>query len=246
MVSKSKLLEINNLGKSFGGNWAIKGVDITVRKGELLGIIGPNGAGKTTLFNMVTGFLKPTEGIIRFKDKDIANLKPHNICNIGIARTFQIVKPFGNLSVLENVTIGVLRYERDVNKAKEIAREKVKLVGLEKYMDTTASSLPLGHRKRLEMARALATDPEVIMLDEVMGGLNDDETAEMMNLVKTLHNKGLTILLIEHNMHALMSLSERVVVLCYGKKLADGTTDEISSNQEVIEAYLGSDDDAEN
>ncbi|WP_240374407.1 ABC transporter ATP-binding protein [Bacillus piscicola] len=244
MKKTSKFLEVKNLGKSFGGNWAIKDINMSVNRGELLGIIGPNGAGKTTLFNMVTGFLKPTEGSISYQEKDISNLKPHKICNIGIARTFQIVKPFGNLSVLENVTIGALRYEKDVNKAKKIAHEKVKFVGLGEYSHTTASSLPLGHRKRLEMARALATDPEIIMLDEVMGGLNDEETADMMQLVKELHNDGLTIMLIEHNMHALMSLSERVVVLCYGKKLADGTPNEVSSNADVIEAYLGSDDDA--
>ncbi|NWQ43417.1 ABC transporter ATP-binding protein [Bacillus sp. EB106-08-02-XG196] len=235
------MLEVKNLGKRFGGNWAIKDVDISINKNDLIGVIGPNGAGKTTLFNMMTGFLKPTEGEVYFKGKDITNLSSHQISKNGISRTFQIVKPFGGLSVLENVMVGALNKESNVTKAREKANEYIELVGLTPFRDVHANSLPIGNRKRLEVARAIATDPEVIMLDEVMGGLNDDETKEMMDIVKTLHKKGLTILLIEHNMHALMSLSERVVVLCYGEKLAEGTAAEVSSNQKVIDAYLGSD-----
>ncbi|NEU30967.1 ABC transporter ATP-binding protein [bacterium LRH843] len=242
MSKGSALLNIENVGKRFGGNWAIKGVNMSVNKGDIIGIIGPNGAGKTTLFNMITCFLEPTEGNIYFKDKEITRLTPNKICDIGISRTFQIVKPFGQLSVLENVTIGALKNEKVVRKAKEKAREYVELVGLSAYSDQPSNSLPIGNRKRLELARALATEPELIMLDEVMGGLNDTETEEMMKLISDLHKRGLTILLIEHNMHALMSLSEKVVVLCYGEKLAEGTAQEITSNKDVIEAYLGKED----
>ncbi len=245
MSNKSALLKLENVGKRFGGNWAIKGVDMSVNKGELVGIIGPNGAGKTTLFNMITRLLEPTEGMIFFKGKEISRLTPNKICDIGISRTFQIVKPFGQLSVLENVAIGALKHENVVKKAKEKAREYIELVGLGSFADVPANSLPIGNRKRLELARALATEPELIMLDEVMGGLNDVETEEMMALISKLHKEGLTILLIEHNMHALMSLSEKVVVLCYGEKLAEGSATEVASNQDVIEAYLGRDDDAE-
>lgn len=244
MPNESALLNLNNIGKRFGGNWAIKGVNMSVQKGELIGIIGPNGAGKTTLFNMITCLLEPTEGRIFFKNKEISKLTPNKICDRGISRTFQIAKPFGQLTVLENVAIGALKNEKAVKKAKEKAREYIELVGLGAYVDQPAHSLPIGNRKRLELARALATEPELIMLDEVMGGLNDTETTEMMNLISKLHKKGLTILLIEHNMHALMSLSEKVVVLCYGEKLAEGSAEEIASNKEVIEAYLGRDDDA--
>lgn len=243
MPTKSALLKVENLGKRFGGNWAIKGVDIEVEKGELVGIIGPNGAGKTTLFNMITCFLPPTEGKIFFKERDVTKLTPHQVCELGIARTFQIVKPFGQMTVLENVAIGALKNETSVKTAKEIAETFIDLVGLSDFKDHPASSLPIGHRKRLELARALATEPELIMLDEVMGGLNDYETEEMMTLVKKLHDSGLTIMLIEHNMHALMSLSERVIVLCYGEKLAEGTAEEVAANPLVIEAYLGRDAD---
>jgi branched-chain amino acid transport system ATP-binding protein len=241
-MSQNKiLLEVKNLGKRFGGNWAIRGVDFSIKQNEIVGVIGPNGAGKTTLFNMMTGFLRPTEGTVFFKGKDITKLDPHQICKIGISRTFQIVKPFSGLSVLENVMVGVLNKENNISRARKKAKEYIDLVGLSAFTDSLASSLPIGNRKRLEVARAIATNPEVIMLDEVMGGLNDDETLEMMDIIKKLHKEGLTILLIEHNMHALMSLSERVIVLCYGEKLAEGTSMEVSSNQKVIDAYLGSD-----
>ncbi|MEH7014124.1 ABC transporter ATP-binding protein [Neobacillus niacini] len=241
MPQNKTLLEVKKLGKRFGGNWAIKDVDISINQNEIIGVIGPNGAGKTTLFNMMTGFLKPTEGEVFLRNKDITNLESHQICKKGVSRTFQIVKPFSGLSVLDNVMVGVLNKENNVSKARKRAKEYIDLVGLSAFIDAPASSLPLGNRKRLEVARAVATDPEVIMLDEVMGGLNDDETVEMMDIIKKLHKEGLTILLIEHNMHALMTLSERVVVLCYGEKLAEGTPKEVSSNQKVIEAYLGSD-----
>lgn len=241
MNPNKTLLKVEKIGKRFGGNWAIRGVDITINQNELIGVIGPNGAGKTTLFNMMTGFLNPTEGEVFFKEKNITKLKSHDICKSGISRTFQIVRPFSGLSVLDNVMVGVLNKENNVSKAREKAKEYIDIVGLSPFIDAPAGSLPLGNRKRLEVARAIATNPEVVMLDEVMGGLNDDETVEMMDIIRKLHKEGLTIMLIEHNMHALMSLSQRVVVLCYGEKLAEGTAEEVSSNQKVIDAYLGSD-----
>lgn len=242
MMAKKPLLQLSNLGKRFGGNWAIKGVDLNVRQSDMIGIIGPNGAGKTTLFNMVTGFLQPTQGDVQFKGETITGHKPEKICHMGMARTFQIVKPFGQMSVLENVMIGVLKEESRITSAREKAKEYVDQVGLGAFRDVPAASLPIGNRKRLEVARALAARPELLLLDEVMGGLNDDETQEMMSLILALHKSGITIMLIEHNMQALMTLSQRVVVLCYGEKLAEGTPAEVSSNQQVINAYLGGND----
>ncbi|WP_062234693.1 ABC transporter ATP-binding protein [Fictibacillus sp. FJAT-27399] len=239
MSTTKTYLQLKGIGKRFGGNWAIKDVDLDVKQGEMIGIIGPNGAGKTTLFNMITGFLNPTEGDVYFKDQQVTNHKPPAICQRGIARTFQIVKPFGHLSVLENVMVGLLTYENNVIKAREKAKYYVDLAGLSRFLDMPANSLSIGNRKRLELARALATKPELVLLDEVMGGLNDEETEEMIQIIKGLHKEGLTIVIIEHNMHALMSLSERVVVLCYGQKLAEGNPEEISTNKDVIDAYLG-------
>lgn len=240
MSQNRTLLELKNLGKRFGGNWAIKGVNLEVHSGDILGIIGPNGAGKTTLFNMVTGFLKPTEGEVYLKGEKLTGGKPEKISKKGIARTFQIVKPFGQLSVLDNIMVGALKHESKVPKAREKAKEYADLVGLTPFLHVPAGTLTIGNRKRLEVARALATQPELILLDEVMGGLNDTETVEMMRIIESLHQGGLTILIIEHNMHALMSLSKKVAVLCYGEKLAEGTPEEVSSNQDVIDAYLGS------
>lgn len=236
------LLDITNVGKRFGGNWAVRNVDMKVNKGEIVGVIGPNGAGKTTLFNMITCFLRPTEGEVFFKGQNITKLTSDKICHLGVTRTFQIVKPFVDLTVLENVTVGALKNERNVQKAKENAIKYIDIVGLSSMKNEKADSLPIGNRKRLEFARALATEPELIMLDEVMGGLNDQETEEVITLVKKLKEQGLTIMLIEHNMHAINNLADRIVVLSYGEKLAEGSPTEVTSNELVIEAYLGKDE----
>lgn len=239
---ENALLKVENAGKRFGGNWAVRNVSMTINKGEIVAVIGPNGAGKTTLFNMITNFLRPTEGKVYVKGKNVTTYSPDKMCNIGVTRTFQIVKPFPDLTVLENVIVGALKDERNVDKARERALKYIKIVGLEKFKDQQADSLPIGNRKRLELARALATEPEIIMLDEVMGGLNDEETEEVMDLIAKLNRKGLTILLIEHNMHAINTLAGKIIVLSYGEKIAEGTPSEVTSNELVIEAYLGKDD----
>ena len=233
------LLELKKVSKNFGGLKAVNQVSFSLEEGEILGIIGPNGAGKTTLFNTLTGFYKPDEGEVWFEGEKLIDLKPHQICQRGMVRTFQLVKPFLQLTVLDNVIVAALNRTKMIREAQEKAQEIVEFVGLGEKKDTLGTGLTLPHRKRLELARALATGPKLLLLDEVMAGLTPTEVDELIRLLKQVNQKGITILLIEHVMRGLMALSKRVVVLNYGEKIAEGVPGEIVKDRQVIEAYLG-------
>lgn len=233
------VLYLEDVTKSFGGLMAVAQLNLTVSKGEIVGLIGPNGAGKTTVFNLISAFLKPDSGQIFFENHDITHLKPHQICKKGICRTFQIVKPFLSFSVKKNVRIGSYNRLTEKHEIEDETMEILDLLGLVDQKDVTAQNLSIGDRKKLELARALATKPSFLLLDEVMAGLNPKEQNYMINIILELKGMGMTILLIEHHMKAIMSLSERIIVLNYGKKLAEGSPSDIGSNQDVIEAYLG-------
>lgn len=233
------LLALKEVSKSFGGLKAVSQVSFELNGGEILGIIGPNGAGKTTLFNVITGFLKPDFGEVWFNGEKIVGLKPHQVCQKGMVRTFQLVKPFIELTVLENVVVAALNRARTIKEAREKAIRTIELVGLKEKIHTLSSGLTLGHRKRLELARTLATEPKLLLLDEVMAGLTPTEVDELIRLLKEVNHRGITILLIEHVMRGLMALSKRVVVLNYGQKIAEGVPGEVVKNRQVIDAYLG-------
>ena len=233
------LLEMTGLSKRFGGLLAVSGFDLALDAGEIVGLIGPNGAGKTTVFHLVSGFHSPTAGGIRFKGGSIVGLKPHAICRLGLARTFQIVQPFAGLSVIENVMVGAFNREPDAAVARRLAGEIVEFVGLGPRRDVPARSLTLSDRKRLEMARGLATRPELLLLDEAMSGLNPTEIDEIIGLIRRIHARGVSLLIIEHVMQAIMALSHRLVVLHHGEKLAEGAPGEVARDRRVIEAYLG-------
>jgi branched-chain amino acid transport system ATP-binding protein len=223
----------------FGGLAAIKDVSFCITKGEILGLIGPNGAGKTTLFNVVNGFYKPSRGDVFFKDVKISGYKPHQICQRGIARTFQVVKPLQRMSVLDNVIASAFLRARDKKQAEEVARDILHFTALDDDRDVISKGLPLGKRKRLEIARALATQPELLLLDESFAGLNPSELDESIGIIRKIREKGITIMIIEHHMKVIMSISDRIVVLNYGEKIAEGTPQEIRNNALVVEAYLG-------
>jgi branched-chain amino acid transport system ATP-binding protein len=233
------VLHLEDLTRSFGGLMAVAQLNLTVSKGEIVGLIGPNGAGKTTVFNLISAFLKPDSGRIFFENDDITHLKPHQICKKGICRTFQIVKPFLSFSVKKNVRIGSYNRLKEKQEIEDKTIEILDFLGLVDKKDVTAKNLSIGDRKKLELARALATKPSFLLLDEVMAGLNPKEQNDMINIILELKSMGMTILLIEHTMKVIMSLSERIIVLNYGKKLAEGSPSDIGSNQDVIEAYLG-------
>ena len=236
------LLEGKGITKYFGGLAAVSDVSFHILPGEILGLIGPNGAGKTTLFNLIAGVYKPDQGTLAFHGKDISGLHPNIVCKMGIARTFQITKPFLELTVLENALVGAFfghQQKRHMEEAKERALSALTRVGLAAKGEKRAKSLNLVERKRLEVARALSTAPELLLLDEVVAGLNPKEALEMADFIGSLRQGGITILMIEHVMRAIMGLSDRLIVLHYGKKLAEGTPAEISRNPQVIEAYLG-------
>ena len=233
------LLEMKGVSRFFGGLAALTDISFHVGKGEILGLIGPNGSGKTTLFNVVNGFYEPSRGEIWFKGEKISGLKPHRICALGIARTFQVVKPLQRMSVLDNVIASAFLRAKDKTLAEEKATEVLEFTGLQDDRDVISKGLPLGKRKRLEMARALATEPEMILLDESFAGLNPTEQNECMNIIRKIQGKGITIMIIEHHMQVIMSISEKIVVLNYGQKIAEGSPEEIRNNPLVVEAYLG-------
>jgi len=233
------LLEIKGVFKRFGGLAALTDVSYSVNQGEILGLIGPNGAGKTTLFNAVNGYYPPTKGEVFFKGQKISHLKPHQVCKLGIGRTFQVVRPLKRMTVLDNVIASAFLRAKDKDEAEAIATEVLRFTGLNEDRNVLSKGLPLGKRKKLEITRALATRPEMLLLDESFAGLNPSEQNELIHIIRQIRAKGITIMVIEHHMKVIMSLSDRIVVLNYGEKIAEGTPKEIGNNPVVIEAYLG-------
>jgi branched-chain amino acid transport system ATP-binding protein len=238
------LLELRQVSRSFGGLTAVKSVDLRVDSGEIIGLIGPNGAGKTTLFNLITGTFRPNRGTILFEGRDITGLAPDARCRLGIARTFQLVRPFPNLSVLDNVAVGSVygRQPAASRRAAEVAaRESLDLLGLSDRAHQLARTLTLVDRKRLELARALATHPKLLLLDELLAGLNPSEVVAAMDLVRGIRDSGVTIVMVEHLVKALFGVSDRVAVLSAGEKISEGTPNRVAQDPRVVDAYLGTD-----
>lgn len=238
----SYLLECKNITKNFAGLVALKEVYIQVVKNEIIGVIGPNGAGKTTLFNIIAGALKPTHGKVFLKGKEVSKKTVAELCRLGIARTYQVVRPFNSLTALENVLIGLSfgrmyppAFKKRVNEAMDI----LALMGLEKKANNAANTLTLVEKKYLEIARAIATSPEILLLDEVLSGLGPAETLHAMKTIRQIQDFGVTVIMIEHVLKIIMGLCERVIVLDYGMKIAEGTPEEVADNPEVVKAYLG-------
>jgi len=235
------ILQIQNVTKQFGGLTAVGNVSFSLDGGEILGLIGPNGAGKTTLFNCINGVYEPTHGKVTFRGTDITGKHTYNISRLGLARTHQIVRPLNELTVRQNVVVGAC-YGKDnasIRAAGIVADEIMEFVGLHERSELLAESLNVAQKKRLELARALAAKPHLLLLDEVLAGLNQSEVEGMLATIREIRDQGITIVMIEHIMHAIMNLSDRIIVLNYGEMIADGTPTEVSENEQVIEAYLG-------
>lgn len=234
------ILKTEKVSKNFGDLKALDSVDVILDKGIILGMIGPNGSGKTTLFNVISGIYTPVSGQVHYKGQLITRKKPHSICRMGIARTFQVVQPFSQMTVLKNVMIGSLYGSGwNLKEAKEKGIEVLEFVGLKDKIHTLPDNITTPDRRRLELARALSTDPEIILLDETMAGLTPTEIEEVLDLLREVNKRGITIFMVEHIMKAVMTLCERIIVLNYGQKIAEGAPQEVAENEEVIKAYLG-------
>jgi branched-chain amino acid transport system ATP-binding protein len=233
------LLELKKLVKAFGGLLAVNDVTFQVEKGEIFGLIGPNGSGKTTIFNCINNFFPITAGDVLFQGQSIKGLKTHQVCHLGIGRTFQVVKPLARMTVLDNVTASAFCRVNSIKEAKEEAHRVLGFCNLLNEKDKPAKSLPIGGRKRLEIARALATKPELLLLDETAAGLNPSELDEAIDLIRKIRDSGITILIVEHIMKVIMTISDRIHAINFGQTIAQGTPKEVADNRAVIEAYLG-------
>ncbi len=233
------ILEINHVSKFFGGLAANSDVSFAIEEGLIMGLIGPNGAGKTTLFNCITGYYPPSRGEVLFKGRRMNGLQPDRVCKLGMARTWQKVRPLAKMSVLDNVMVGALCRTNSLKTARAVAMEQLQVVRLDHKAGFLAGGLPIGERKKLEVARVLATKPVLLLLDEVMGGLNPAESDEIIRLILDIKRHGITQMVIEHDMKAIMRISDRIVVINSGEKLAEGSPEEIVTNPDVVAAYLG-------
>ncbi|HSB78682.1 MAG TPA: ABC transporter ATP-binding protein [Candidatus Methylomirabilis sp.] len=233
------LLELREVTRTFGGLAAVRDVSFRIEPGEIVGLIGPNGAGKTTLFNVVTGFLPPTRGEVLFEGHRISGLLPDRVCHRGIGRTFQVVKPFGNMTTLQNAMVGTFAWEADPKRAKRAAEEILEFLGLAHRQEVLAKNLTIADRKLLELARALGARPKLLLLDEVMAGLNPAEVTDLLGLLREIRERGTTLFVIEHIMAAIMAISDRILVLHHGSLIAQGPPRQVADDQAVIDAYLG-------